>query len=676
VNITSNQSWSVPSDVSSVNITMYGGGGGGSGGRTLGNYQIFCWGNTPNYYPGTGGTAATMTSYSNVPVTPGGSVTVVIGNGGAAGVGNVSDNSVIGKGTNSSFGSYNATGGAGGVGWTVGGSNGGAGNTSVAGYPTAGTGTAGSMIYWNSFCQSCDPAQNDPTSPGTGYGSGGAGGGYGETDLTGHGCGGGGGAAGGAGAAGIVSITYPVYYYGNTVDTTSNATEQTRQSAIALNQSSSKDYVGTILGISVPRSGGSAGLITDTIFYNQYISNTGFGLTYCATLTGGAPALFAGTPYTVSSSNSGAATVEGRGAYGNIYDAGGVAKASSLTGGTIRSADIAMTSGVFSAFGGDEGKLYMLSRQGSSTWYSYYTGAAGTAYNAVSTSWDGAVVVAGRFGGTLEYFDTNVTIPVTPTIGYADASVYVFKDGAEYEFQPVTIYSSTSDITNWTPVTVLTTDSSGKITYTTTVGTYYKFVVNNVVGTTEGEASKIWQSNSASTTIYMYVLSPSTPYEWNAYYNPSNHNVTVVYSDSVTPSSVTVTIKDLKTTLNVLTRTFTSTPSFTLEYHDTLQNGTYQVNIVINRLNMTVRDQRIVTSPDTYGISLPVDNYIIWAISTIILMIIAGLFGYANSRRGALAVVVIAFLFMWFGLLPWNMVSIAMLAAIFAVMSLFASRVQ
>jgi hypothetical protein len=648
---------------------MYGGGGGGSGGYN----QPWSFAYYPStYYKGYGGYAASMTSYANVPVTPGGSVTVVIGNGGAAGVANSSVGG--GKGTNSSFGSYNATGGEPGVSWVSDGTNGANGNTTIAGYPTAGTGGTGDMAIYNSGCQHYTGTGDDPTTPGSGYGAGGAGGGFGCKEYD-HGCGGYAG-AGGTGAAGVVSITYPVYYYGNTVDTTTNATEQTRQSAVALNQSSSKDYVGTILGISVPRSGGSAGLITDTIFYNQYISNTGFGLTYCATLTGGAPALFAGTPYTVSSSNSGAATVEGRGAYGNIYDAGGVAKASSLTGGTIRSADIAMTSGVFSAFGGDEGKLYMLSRQGSSTWYSYYTGAAGTAYNAVSTSWDGAVVVAGRFGGTLEYFDTNVTIPVTPTIGYADASVYVFKDGAEYEFQPVTIYSSTSDITNWTPVTVLTTDSSGKITYTTTVGTYYKFVVNNVVGTTEGETSKIWQSNSASTTIYMYVLSPSTPYEWNAYYNPSNHNVTVVYSDSVTPSSVTVTIKDLKTTLNVLTRTFTSTPSFTLEYHDTLQNGTYQVNIVINRLNMTVRDQRIVTSPDTYGISLPVDNYIIWAISTIILMIIAGLFGYANSRRGALAVVVIAFLFMWFGLLPWNMVSIAMLAAIFAVMSLFASRVQ
>jgi hypothetical protein len=467
------------------------------------------------------------------------------------------------------------------------------------------------------------------------------------------------------------------YYYGTTPTASYNFTIQSQQSASTLSQPSSKAYAGNILGISVPATGTLASIITDTIFYQQYISSMGFGTTYNATLSSGYAALFAGVPYTVSASNSGAASIEGRGAYGNIYDAGGVAKASALTGGTIRSADVAMSSGIFAAFGGDEGKLYMLSREGSSNWYSYFTGTADTPINAVAVAWDGSSVSVGRFGGTLEYYITNVTIPVTPTPApNVEATVYAFKDGAAYQSQLITIYSSASAPSSWIPETSLYTDGLGKITYTTTPGTYYKFVVNNVVGTESGEAEEIWQSNAASTTIYIYSLSSITPYEWNAYYVTSTNNVTVVYTDSIPATNVMVTIRDLKTNLDVMTRSYSSTSAFTLEYHDVSGTGSYQVSVVINRMGVSIRDQRMVTSPNTYGITFPIDNYIKWAISTLAIMIIAGLFGYSNSKRGALALVVFTVVLMLFDMLPWSMSVIVSLAAILAVMSLFSSRVQ
>jgi len=520
----------------------------------------------------------------------------------------------------------------------------------------------------------------------------------GENNASGYGSGGGGGrggtycyvvdhyhtlgGAGGSGAPGIVNFTFNTvemesYYYGTTPTASYNFTIQSQQSASTLSQPSSKAYAGNILGISVPATGTLASIITDTIFYQQYISSMGFGTTYNATLSSGYAALFAGVPYTVSASNSGAASIEGRGAYGNIYDAGGVAKASALTGGTIRSADVAMSSGIFAAFGGDEGKLYMLSREGSSNWYSYFTGTADTPINAVAVAWDGSSVSVGRFGGTLEYYITNVTIPVTPTPApNVEATVYAFKDGAAYQSQLITIYSSASAPSSWIPETSLYTDGLGKITYTTTPGTYYKFVVNNVVGTESGEAEEIWQSNAASTTIYIYSLSSITPYEWNAYYVTSTNNVTVVYTDSIPATNVMVTIRDLKTNLDVMTRSYSSTSAFTLEYHDVSGTGSYQVSVVINRMGVSIRDQRMVTSPNTYGITFPIDNYIKWAISTLAIMIIAGLFGYSNSKRGALALVVFTVVLMLFDMLPWSMSVIVSLAAILAVMSLFSSRVQ
>jgi hypothetical protein len=654
-NISASATWNVPARVEAVNLTMYGGGGGGQTGSTA----------HPGVRTGTGGTAAALTQQNNVIVTPGGTATITIGNGGAANT--IGGTTTFNNGTNS----YTATGGATGSGYT--GAPGGAGNTSIPSYPTATTGGTGFDEDWNCVGSNYNPG----SAGGAGYGAGGGGGG-GYYDYN---CGYYYPGAGGAGAAGIIQISYyindvPVYYYGATPTTTLHSFE-VRQTSNAINQTSVQDYVGTIVGLSVPSNGGLASIITDTIFYQQYISSSGFGSYYCATLSTGGYALFAGTPHDVKASNSGTASIEGRGSYGNIYDSGAVARASSLTGNTIRSVDSAMSSGLFAAFGGDEGKIYMLSKEGASSWYSYYTGGIASPIQAVAVGWNGECVILGRGDGRFEYYVTNVSIAPVPTTAYADAQLRVYKDGSAYASQPVTIYSSSVTPYVWTPIGTSYTDGGGTLTYTTTTGVYYKFVVNNVPGTTNGEGEVIWQSNTASTVVQIFILSASTPYEWNAYYNTASNNVTVMYSDKITPTSVVVTIKDLKTNLDVLTRVYYSTPSFVLEYRDQSGTGSYQVTVLINRMgNAIVRDQRIVTSPNAYGTILPNDQYITWAISTFVLMLIAGMFSYSNSKRGALAVVVIAVLMMWFKLLPMSMMTVAMLAAIFAVMSLFASRVQ
>lgn len=652
--------WTAPTGVYAVNISMYGGGGAGASGAAS---------------TGDGGDAAALNTYTNVPVTPGNTYSVSIGAGGSPSGAAGGTSSFSNDGA-----AKTATGGAGGSGVGVG--TGGAGNTSILGYPTATTGASGSRVTVGTPYD-CPGGTTAGGAGGSGYGAGGGGGGYRtyyyvSCEYAG---------AGGAGAPGVIQLNYyvndqPTYYYGEIAASHANASVQTIQVGDALNQSSSKDYSGSILGYSVPSTGGIVSMITSDIFYQQYMYPTGFDLLFCATNSiTSLPLTYPGTPLDVKASNGGTASIEGRGQYGVVYDPGAIGKASSLTGGTIRSVDSSMSSGTLAAFGGDEGKIYMLSREGSSTWYSYYTGTSGYPISSVAMSWDGQYVFVGRTNGLLEFFNTSVStvITATPTSGVGssvDASLIVYKDSAPYINQPVTIYSSASYPYTWVPVATSATDGSGKMTYTTTVGTYYKFVVNNIGGTTSGEGEKIWQSNAASTTVQIYIVSASTPYEWNAYYTTSTNNVTVVYSDTVTPTNVRVEILDLKTNLQVLSRTYTSTPSFTLEYHDQLGNGSYQVNILINRMGMTVRDQRIVTSPNTYGTILPADNYIVWAISTVVLMLIAGMFSYSNSKRGALAVVVIAVVMMIFKLLPWGMVTVAMLAALFAVMSLFASRVQ
>jgi hypothetical protein len=647
---------------------MYGGGGSGAAG---GSYESI----------GQGGNASSVTTITNFVVIPGNSYSVSIGDGGT-----FTNNG----GTTTWNGSNTSAGGLKGTGIKNPGS-GDTGITTIPGYPTANNGLNGTGVNVTSGCGGSHSTPRGNGGAGFGAGGGG-GGGYTTTgtcgvDIAGN---------GGKGAPGIIQVSYyvndvPTYYWLNSPITHYNFSVQYEQTGNTLNQSSSTQLVGTVLDLGEsPTSGTLATASTDTVLYQfPYISSVGIGTPISATnppSAGGGPVSLPGqVPHALRVSSSGVATVEGRGSYTLVYDNGAVLRASLSTGGEIRSVDAAVTSGLFAVYGGDEGKVYMFSKEGSASWFNYFTGTTSYPIGSVATTWAGDSVIVGRFDsasaspGFLEYYLTNVTgISPTPTSTVPptpEVSVRVFKDGAVYANQPITIYSSTATPYVWLPVGTSYTDGSGRMTYSTTYGVYYKFVVNNVPGTTSGEGETIWQSNAVSTIVYVYVLSPSTPYEWNAYYNNANDNVTVVYSDTVTPSSVVVTIKDLKTNLVVLTRTYTSTPSFTLEYHDNSGTGSYQVSIIMNRLGNTIRDQRIVSSPDAYGTILPVDNYIIWAISTVVLMLIAGMFSYTNSKRGAFAVVVIAAVMMIFKLLPQTMVTVAMLAALFAVMSLFASRV-
>lgn len=665
-NYTSGQSWTIPAYVRAINITMYGGGGAGA---------------TPGsgYANGNGGTAAALTQVSNLQVAAGTSYTIGIGQGGyfVPGYGGGYYSSTASSFSNGTM-SQSAPGGANGAGYG-GVSTGGAGNISIPGYPTAGTGGNG-WYYAYSGPATCAASAGSPG--GAGFGAGGGGGGFpgtGSYCVNGAPYAG----SGGTGAPGIVSISFyvdsvPLYYYGVAPSPSSLEVLQDRTTPIAysLDQTSVKEYVGPVVGISIPSIGGLASISTDTsggitgALHQQYMSTSGFGYVTCSSV-------YTGTPVDVKASNS-LSSIEARWVNGIIYDSNSIPKAFSSTGGNLRSVDIAMNGGLLAALGGDDGKVYMLNREGvpGAGWLAYYTGAGTSPVTGVAVTWNGEAVVVTRQDGLIEYYLTNTTVPPTPSISYVDVQLRVYKDGTVYPNQPVTILSSTSTPYSWTPIATLYTDGGGRLTYTTTVGVYYRFIVNMVPGTVAGEGERIWQSNPTTTITQIYILSPSTPYEWNAYYATPANNVTVVYSDTTTPTSIIVTIKDLKANLDVLTRTYLATPSFTLEYHDQLGNGSYQVTILINRLGTSLRDQRIVTSPNSYGSILPNDQYITWAISTFVLMLIAGMFSYSNSKRGALAVVVLAGLFMWLKLLPMTMVTVASLAAIFAVMSLFASRVQ
>ncbi len=199
---TSNGTWTYPSGVNMVWLTICGGGAGGGGGANNGNSAS-----------GAGGGGA-GTCYTSWPVQVSASVSVTIGAGGSGGAGGNSGSSWNGTsgggGGVSSFGSLTAGGGGGGAGGLVNAAGGAGGNygSGGAGGPIDGSGIIGS---WGSGGGGGGAGgYNSSNSGGTGgaggVGSGGSGGqggaGASGSISNGGGGGGGGGSAYGSGGTG------------------------------------------------------------------------------------------------------------------------------------------------------------------------------------------------------------------------------------------------------------------------------------------------------------------------------------------------------------------------------------------------------------------------------------------------------------------------------------------
>jgi hypothetical protein len=149
--------WTVPNNVSIVSLFIVGGGGSGAGGRSAGG-------------GGDGGNGGQVQQYSNVTVTPGSTVSVVVGAGGAAvGV----DATGNGGGTSSFIsGTYSAAGGNGGavrVGTSGRGGSGATGNGAIGANPTGGDGGPGAQFRGGSYGVGggggCGPYDRNSTFP-------------------------------------------------------------------------------------------------------------------------------------------------------------------------------------------------------------------------------------------------------------------------------------------------------------------------------------------------------------------------------------------------------------------------------------------------------------------------------------------------------------------------------
>ena len=243
VNFPSSSTWTCPSNVTSIQVTAYGGGGGG--GR----------GGSANRNGGGGGGGGAYTENLTVPVTPGVTYTITIGapgsggttgtpNGGNGGQTTATFDSSTTITANGGFGGLAyvnaATGGAGGAGGTRNGGTGGTGATNGSG---GGGGCAGTTS--NGGAGGAGGTTTGGTAGGGSAGTGGAGiitnGNPGNAGIN-YGGGGSGGtnaSNGGAGAGGFMTITYTA-----SNDICSNAIALTVNPSLACTASTTGSTIG------------------------------------------------------------------------------------------------------------------------------------------------------------------------------------------------------------------------------------------------------------------------------------------------------------------------------------------------------------------------------------------------------------------------------------------------
>ena len=438
-------------------------------------------------------------------------------------------------------------------------------------------------------------------------------------------------------------ILSPSYYAG------SIGSEEEVNMSIITQYQTSKSHLGTISAIDLPESGDWVGVSTASNIYHDQITDTGFGTSYTETSTG--------TVYDIATADSGAMSIEGRGIIADIYQIDATKVGTYTTGGTVSHTAIADKNALWAASGGTDGKVYVFSKDESSSWYLDYASDSYEPITALAVSWRGEYIVAGR-GSGLTLYQTGEDTSSDTTLWF---NLYVFKDQKKYTYAPVNVSVYQNEV--WDALEEGTTDSDGKYVIELRAGTKYKFNVND-------EKIVILDASSALTSRTINILtSPiSTALDYSAVYNSTSNKIEMSYEDTTdTTDSVTFTVYRTDTWEQVYSHTTTDSSDVDDSYSVVDDTVDYKVELNADRDSKSIVNHFFVSTGD-FIIPLPLDNNIKNAIFSCFLIFLSGLFGYASSARGALVVAFVAGGLVYFGWLtiPVFWVVVAIVIALLA----------
>ena len=440
--------------------------------------------------------------------------------------------------------------------------------------------------------------------------------------------------------------------YSGAIPFTGTTELRTKPTLSIYNLQTTKTLTGNIQALSLSDRGDWLGTATTTRIYHDQITSAGFGTDYNAALGS------SGTLYDIATANGASMSVVGQGQITDIYTQQASRVGTYTAGGAVQYVDIAGKNALWATSGGEDGKVYVFSKDASSNWYLEYSSDSENPITALRMSARGEYVLAGRTN-SLTLYQTN-----TPEVVQTDFwfTLYAYKDSDSYRNAAVNV--SVYNGNQWNFLTQGLTDSVGKYVILLTAGQNYKFDVGN------GEKIMIYQAtpnvNSQTISIYSSPISSSVTY--GATWDTQAGGIQFKYADSSGQTqNLNVKIMRTDTWETVYDETFTGTESIneTLPIID--DTTSYKVEFSANRVSGVTRNNFFVSASQDI-IPIPLDKNILNVLFSCLLILIAGLFSYMSAIRGAVVVAMCAIFFTYLGWLtiPWHWLIIAIVIAMVA----------
>jgi len=427
---------------------------------------------------------------------------------------------------------------------------------------------------------------------------------------------------------------------------------RTKPTLSIYNLQTTKSLSGGIITLSLSDRGDWLGTATTTNIYHDQITASGFGTEYYAALGS------TGTVYDIATANSAAMSILGQGQITDIYSMSASRVGTYTAGGAVTHVDIADKNALWASSGGEDGKVYVFSKDASSNWYLEYSSDSENPITALRMSARGEYVLAGRTGSLTLYQTTTPEITTTEFW----FTLYAYKDSDSYRNAAVNV---TQYIGNqWNPLTQGLTDSAGKYVILLTAGQTYKFDVGG------GQKAVVVMASPSVTsqTVNIYTTPISAAITYEATWDADINGIDFKYNDiSGQTNSVTVKVQRTDTWETVYEQIFTGTQSIDEQLPIVDDTTSYKVEFSANRVSGVARNTYVL-SPSRDIIPIPLDQNIKNVLFSSLLILLAGLFSYMSAIRGSLVVAFSATLFVYLGWLtiPWHWLIIAIVIAVVA----------
>jgi hypothetical protein len=402
---------------------------------------------------------------------------------------------------------------------------------------------------------------------------------------------------------------------------------------------------GTLYVIDMPWNTPWVASSTSSTIYNIQVTSAGFGSSFSV-------AAAAAEPFGVAISDAGSYTIEGRGLITDIYRYGMTKVGTFSAGNNLNSVSVSTSDGLWAVAGSNDGRWYVFSKAGQSTWYLYWASPSGSVVNAVSVDAHGGYVGTGYANGNLSYYSTT-PVPVTPSGTLLYITVHVLKDDIPYSNINCTLSSGQFSAGPWQLTKSGLTDTRGNFVFLANPENYYK-----VTCAPEAASTIIYATNTL-TDYYIVIKTQmiSGTVDYSAQYSSTTNTIDMRYVDGgLATSAVTFRIINTGNYTEVYNQTFNSNnvaQSWSVPASG--MDMTYKVDVVSTRSTGTLHNMWTVRPSGTMTSNLPMDTNMSNVICVIFLMVLAGLFGRVHSARGGLIVVGFFAFFIYKGWMtvPW-----------------------